>query len=63
MGDRLKPPTLDLSVDRFAAFRSWKEKWNDYVLITSLADKDPACQSAMLRYTFSTETLRFSKPK
>ena len=56
MGDRLKPPTLDLSVDRFAAFRSWKEKWNDYVLITSLADKDPAYQSAMLRYTFSTET-------
>ena len=56
MGDKLKPPTLDLSVDRFAAFRSWKEKWNDYVLLTDLAAKDPEYQSAILRYTFSTET-------
>lgn len=43
-------------MDRFAAFRSWKEKWSDYILITSLADKDEEYQAAMLRYTFSTET-------
>ena len=45
MGDKLKPPTLDLSVDRFSAFRSLKEKWNDYVLLTDLAAKDPEYQS------------------
>ena len=48
MGDMLKPSTLALSVDRFADFRSCKEKWNDYVLLTDLAAKDPEYQSAML---------------
>ena len=52
----LKPPTLDLSVDRYAAFKSWKEKWNDYVLISGLEAKEATYQAAMLRYTFSDET-------
>ena len=50
------PPILDLSVDRYFAFKSWKEKWNDYVLITDLSAKTPEYISAMVRYTFTAET-------
>ena len=50
------PPILDLSVDRYFAFKSWKEKWNDYVLITDLSAKTPEYKSAMVRYTFTAET-------
>ena len=53
---RIRPPILDLSVDRFAAFHTWKEKWQDYVLLSDLATKDNSYQAAMLRYTFSSET-------
>ena len=52
----IAPPTLDLSVDRYAAFKSWKEKWSDDVMLSGLADKDESYQAAMLRYTFSAET-------
>ena len=54
--NRIKPPTLDLSVDRYAAFQAWNEKWQDYVMLTGLAEKAPEYQAAMLRYTFSEET-------
>ena len=37
----IKLPTLDLLVDRYAAFQAWSEKWQDYVLLTEL-DKKPA---------------------
>ena len=53
---RLQPPVLDLNVERYAAFRAWKEKWDDYVLLSGLGDKDKKMQAAMLRYTFSTDT-------
>ena len=52
----IKPPTLDLSVDRYAAFQVWYEKWLDYALLTDLADKPQKYQAAMLRYTFSEES-------
>ena len=52
----VSPPILDLTVDRFAAFRSWIEKWQDYVLLSDLEKKPAAYQAAMLRYTFSSET-------
>ena len=35
---------------------SWKTKWQDYVLLSGLSDKDEEFQSAMMRYTFSAET-------
>ena len=61
MGDKnnttkLSPPALDLGVERYSAFLSWKEKWTDYVLLSELAAKDKKYQAAMLRYTFSPET-------
>ena len=37
----IKPPSLDLSVDRYAAFRLWREKWSNYVLLSGLAEKEP----------------------
>ena len=55
----VSPPILDLTVDRFAAFRSWIEKWQDYVLLSGLEKKPAAYQAAMLRYTFSSETRNF----
>ena len=33
------PPTLDLSVDRYAAFKAWRTQWEDYAIITELDQK------------------------
>ena len=50
------PPTLDLSVDRYAAFKAWRTPWEDYVIITELDRKPNQYQCAMLRYTSTEET-------
>ena len=50
------PPVLDLSVDRYTAWRAWKAKWIDYCIVKELEKKAPEYQSAMLRYTFTDET-------
>ena len=50
------PPTLDLSVDRYAAFKAWRTQWEDYAIITELDKKPNQYQWAMLRYTFTEET-------
>ena len=50
------PPLLDLSVDRYAAFKSWKARWNDYKVVTKLDEQSVEYQCSMLRYTFSEET-------
>ena len=52
----LRPPLLDFTVDRYAAFKSWKTKWQDYVLLSGLKAKHEEFQAAMMRYTFSAET-------
>lgn len=38
-GVKLQPPILDLTVDRYAAYMLWKEKWDDYVLLSTLIHK------------------------
>ena len=48
--------TIDLTVDRYAAFKSWKTKRQDYTLLSRLKDKDEEFQSAIMCYTFSAET-------
>ena len=50
------PPILDLSVDRYVAWKAWLAKWNDYFIVTELGKKAAAYQCAMLRYTFTDET-------
>ena len=50
------PPILDLSVDRYAAFKLWHSRWTDYTVVTKLAEQTPEYQCSMLRYAFSEET-------
>ena len=40
MQNSLVPPILDLTVDRYAAWTSWKKKWEDYAVITGLSAKE-----------------------
>ena len=51
-----EPPKLDLTVDRYSAFKTWKDRWTDYVVVTKLSDEAAEYQSSMLRYTFTEET-------
>ena len=51
-----KPPILGLGVDRYASFKQWKARWEDYVIVSELGKKDPEYQCAMLRFTFNEET-------
>ncbi len=53
---KLQPPVLDLNVERYAAFKAWKEKWEDYALLSNLDRQDKKKQAALLRYTFSSDT-------
>ena len=52
----LNPPTLDRTVGKYNDFKQWMTKWRDYEVLTNLKEKPEEYQSAMLRYTFSTET-------
>lgn len=54
----LIPPRLDLSVDRYAAWRVWKQKWEDYSLLTDMGAK-PAefrCQCSDIPLQMKQET-------
>ena len=55
-GFKISVPRLDLSVERYNAYKSWKSKWDDYMMLTNLGAKDAAYQAAMLRYAFSDDT-------
>ena len=46
---KVNSPVLDLWVDRYAAFKLWKEKWQDYAMLTELDKKDTKYQAALLR--------------
>ena len=48
--------TLDLSVDRYPAFKAWRTRWEDYTIITEMDKKPNQYQCAMLRYTSTKET-------
>ena len=53
---KISVPKLDLSVDRYCAYKSWRSKWDDYVMLTELNTKSAAYQAAMLRYAFTDQT-------
>lgn len=42
----LNPSVIDLSIDRYDAWRTWKKKW----------EEDKAFAAATLRYIFTDET-------
>ena len=53
----LSPPTLDLSVDRYSTWRTWRKKWEDFSTITRLQREDnKAYIAAIIRYTFTDDT-------
>ena len=56
MKQSLVPRVLDLSVDHFSAWKIWKEKRNDYSLLTGLKEKEEKYKSTILRYTFTSDT-------
>ena len=56
VNNNFEPPKLDLSVDRYSAFKTWKDKWTDYVVVTKLEAESPEYQASMVRYTFTEET-------
>ena len=41
-----KPPILNLGVDRYASFKQWKARWEDYVIVSELGKKDPEYQGS-----------------
>ena len=51
-----EPPKLDLSVDRYNAFKTWKDRFDDYAVVSKLEQEDPAYQCSILRYCFSEDT-------
>ena len=53
----LVPSTLDLSVNRNAAFQIWKKEREDYILLTDLERKGNEFVCAMMRYIFSSESM------
>ena len=55
-GFKISVPRLDLSVERYNAFKSWKSKWEVYMMLSNLGAKDAPYQAAMLRYAFSDDT-------
>ena len=52
------PERLDLSVDRGDAFKLWKVRWEDYVMLSNLHLAEPAIAMAKLRSCLSDDTLR-----
>ena len=53
---KFEPPILDLSVDRYSAYKAWHNRWIDYSIVTKLQDETPEYRCSMLRYTFTEET-------
>jgi len=40
-------------MDRYAASKIWKQKWNDFVMIIKLkSEEDAEYVAAMIRYTY-----------
>ena len=52
------PDNLDLATDRGESFHVWKESWEDYVLLTGLADAEPNIQLAALKNSMTPESRR-----
>lgn len=52
----LESPKLDLSVNRYAAFKTWKDRWEHYVIVTKLAEESAGYQASLLRYSFTEDT-------
>ena len=58
LGRVTQPEELDLSSDRGDAFKVWKERWEDHLLLSGIGAMEPRRQMAALRACLSDDTLR-----
>ena len=58
LGRVTQPEKLDLSTDRGDAFKVWKERWEDHLLLSGIGAMEPRRQMAALRACLSDDTLR-----
>ena len=54
----LTPRKLDLTADRGESFTLWQHRWEDFVQLTDLQNKDPVFQMAVFRSCVMDETLK-----
>ena len=52
-----RPHRLELTSDRGASYRLWRQRWDDYAMLAGLASRPPALQMAILRTCLSDEAL------
>ena len=57
-GRTAQPDRLDLSTDRGDAFRTWKERWEDFYLLAGIGAMEPRAQMAVLRACLTDDTNR-----
>ena len=58
LGRATQPEKLDLSTDRGDAFKVWKERWEDHLLLSGIGSMELRRQMAALRACLSDDTLR-----
>ena len=57
-GLKWEPPKLDLSVDRLNAFKTWKDRFSDYAVVSKLEEESAEYKCSILRYCFTEDTRR-----
>lgn len=58
LGRATRPDRLDIASDRGELFLIWKERWEDYTLLSGLQTAEPRVQMAALRSCLTDETIR-----
>ena len=53
-----EPPKLDLSVDRYNAFKTWNDRFSDYAVVSKLEAETAEYKCSILRYCFTEDTRR-----
>ena len=57
-GRHARPDRLDIASDRGELFNVWRERWEDYVLLSGLGRAEPSVQIAALRDCLTDDTVR-----
>ena len=58
IGRQTRPDRLDIASDRGELFHVWRERWDDYVLLTGLKREEPRVQMAALRDCLTDDSIR-----
>ena len=54
--NNVNPPPLDLSVNRYSVWRTWRKRWEDFYTIAGLKNEEKSYVAAVIKYTFTDET-------